>query len=149
MKSVILIALAFSGGAFLAIHAGFNSQLSTLLKNPVLTATVSSAFSVVFTLVILLTGKFHLPPTNTVQNIPVHLWIAGGLFSVIGISIYFYTIPRIGISRMIGIGLCGQLTYSVVAAHFGWFGVPKDPVTWKSLTGLCVMLIGVILIQSK
>ena len=47
MKLLLLYLLAFTGGVFLAIQAGFNSQLGSLLKQPVLAViatSISSAF---------------------------------------------------------------------------------------------------------
>jgi transporter family-2 protein len=149
MKTLTLYILALSGGVFLAIQAGFNAHLSALLKQPVFAAITSSFFSIVFTgMLIFLTGR-ELPALNTLRQIPWYLWGIGGLFSVMGISLYFYTIPRLGISKMIALGLCGQLLFSLVAGMYGWLNLPLEPITTKRLIGTISLLTGIILINMK
>lgn len=144
-----LYLLAFSGGVFLAIQAGFNSQLSTILKQPVLASVSTSVFSVVFAGVFLLLAGKELPTLQQARLIPWYLWGIGGFFSVLGISLYFYTIPRLGISRMVALGLCGQLLFSFLAGTFGWLNLPEEPLTLKRLFGAITMVIGILLINSK
>ncbi|MDG5491297.1 DMT family transporter [Psychroserpens sp. SPM9] len=146
---LLLQILALTGGAFLAIQAGFNSQLGSLLKQPILAVVATSLSSVVFGVILLfILNKGTVQPMITTQ-IPWYLWFIGGLFSVIGISIYFYTIPKLGISRMIALGLCGQLIFSMIAGKYGWLNLPVEPLTSKRLFGAIAMLIGIILINTK
>lgn len=148
MKTIILQLLAFSGGVFLAIQAGFNTQLSGFLKQPILAAISTSFFSVAFaSAFVIITGK-QIPNLNEARLIPWYLWGIGGLFSVLGISLYFYTIPKLGISKMIAMGLCGQLLFSLVAGNFGWLNLPIEPITIKKLLGTIAMILGIILINN-
>lgn len=149
MKTMILYLLAFAGGVFLAIQAGFNTQLGAYLKQPVLAVISTSLFSVIFASLFFVTAGKTLPSFNEMQVIPWHLWFIGGLFSVLGISLYFYTIPRLGISKMIALGLCGQLIFSLLAGKYGWLNLPIEPMTTKKLIGAVSMLIGIVLINSK
>lgn len=149
MKILLLYLLAFIGGVFLAIQAGFNTQLGTLLKHPILavisTSIASACFGCFF---ILFMGKENLQLT-TFEQVPWYLWFIGGLFSMIGILLYFYTIPKLGISKMIALGLCGQLIFSVIAGKFGWLNLPVEPITTKRIIGIFCMVIGIILINTK
>ena len=149
MKVYFLSILALTGGVFLAIQAGFNSQLGSLLKQPVLAVISTSISSVLFaTVFVFLTGKETFQ-VSSVSQIPWYLWFIGGLFSVIGISIYYYTIPKIGISKMIALGLCGQLLFSMIAGQFGWLNLPVEPITTKRLLGAISMMAGILLINSN
>lgn len=149
MKFIIVYLLAFIGGVFLAIQAGFNTQLSVLLKQPILAAISTSITSAVLGCVlILIFGKENIQP-NTFEQVPWYLWFVGGLFSVIGISLYFYTIPKLGISKMIALGLCGQLAFSLIAGKFGWLNLPIEPITTKRVLGILAMIIGIFLINTK
>lgn len=146
---LLLQILALTGGAFLAIQAGFNSQLGSILKQPLIAVIATSISSVVFGVIFLfLLSKGNLQPITTSQ-VPWYLWFIGGLFSVIGISIYFYSIPKLGISRMIALGLCGQLIFSMIAGKYGWLNLPVEPITTKRLFGAIAMVIGIILINTK
>ncbi len=149
MKLIILYILAFTGGIFLAIQAGFNTQLGSILKQPV-AAVISTSISSAFFggLLLVFTSKGHIQ-LNTFEQVPWYLWFLGGVFSMIGISLYFYTIPKLGISKMIALGLCGQLIFSLIAGKFGWLNLPVEPLTTKRLAGAFAMLIGILLINSK
>ncbi|OAD90721.1 hypothetical protein A7A78_14230 [Aequorivita soesokkakensis] len=146
---LLLYILALTGGVFLAVQAGFNSQLGGILKQPIAAVIASSLSSVVFGFImLLLLGKGSIQPITT-ASVPWYLWFMGGLFSVIGISIYFYAIPKMGISKMIALGLCGQLIFSLIAGRYGWLNLPVEPITTKRLIGTIAMLIGIILINTK
>lgn len=149
MRLYFLFILALTGGVFLAIQAGFNSQLGSLLKQPIIAVVASSISSVVFGLVILFLTEKGFTQTITSSQVPWHLWFIGGLFSVVGIYIYFYTIPKIGISKMIALGLCGQLIFSLIAGKYGWLNLPVEPLTTKRIIGALAMLIGIVLINTK
>ena len=144
-----LYLLAFAGGVFLAVQAGFNTQLGGLLKEPVLAVVSTSIFSVIFASLFLLVSGKGLPVPGLSSQVPWYLWGLGGLFSVIGISLYFYTIPKLGISKMIALGLSGQLIFSVVAGKFGWLNLPVEPLTTGRIFGVIAMIIGIIFINSK
>ncbi len=149
MKIFSFYILALMGGVFLAVQAGFNSHLGGLLKQPILAVIATSISSVVFgSILFLLIGKINFH-TISFTNIPWYLWFIGGLFSVVGISLYFYTIPRLGISKMIALGLFGQLIFSLIAGKFGWLNLPVEPLTIKRILGAIAMTIGIILINTK
>lgn len=141
--------LAILGGVFLAIQGGYNAQLGVLLKNPLMASMVAFFCSAVFATALLAISLQQLPSMQQVKAVPHHLWFTGALFSVIGISLYYYAIPKLGISSMISLGLFGQLLFSVVAGHFGWFGLPAEPIDLKRLLGVGAMITGIVLINSK
>lgn len=149
MKQLLIQSLALFGGVFLAIQAGFNSQLGTILKQPIAAVfftSLTSTFLGGFLVFVINKNGLNL---NLAQNVPWYLWVAGGIFSVLGISLYFFTIPRLGISKMIAIGLCGQLFFSLIAGQFGWLNLPVEPITIKRALGAILMIIGIILINLK
>ncbi|MDR6782975.1 transporter family-2 protein [Pedobacter africanus] len=149
MNQIALSALAFLGGIFLAIQAGFNSHLGVLLKKPLLAAIATSLSSTVFALIVVLLTMKNMPALSTVKQVPFYLWFTGGLFSVFGISLYFYTIPKLGVSTMISLGLCGQLIFALIAGHFGWLNLPQEPITVQRIAGIAAMMMGILLINLK
>lgn len=149
MNYLFLITLAFVGGIFLAMQGAFNAHLGVLLKNPLLASVVAFFFSTLFAIVVAAVSVEQLPSWKGLSHIPWYKWFAGGLFSVLGISLYYYTIPKLGISTMISLGLCGQLIFSVIAGHFGWLNLPTEPITLRRVIGVISMIIGIVLIQLK
>ena len=148
MSQTTPILLAFVGGVFLALHGGFNSQLSEQLKSPLLTSFVAYIISALLALFAVMIRTKNLPPLYKLKDVPYYLWFSGALFSVIGIGLYYYTIPKLGISTMISIGLFGQILFSVIAGHFGWFGLPSEPIAYKKIFGVIAMTLGIILIKN-
>jgi transporter family-2 protein len=138
-----------TGGVLLSIQGGLNSQLGVLLKNPLLATLVAYVFSTIFAFILVVVSIRHVPTIQQVKEIPVYLWFTGALLSVMGISLYYYTIPKLGISTMISIGLFGQILFSVIAGHFGWFGLPKEPVDLERIIGVFSMIVGIYLINKK
>jgi len=149
MNQQFLFASAFLGGVFLAIQAGLNSSLGVLLKKPLLATIAASLSSAIFALLFISVFSKPVLNTSTVKQVPWYLWFSGGLFSVLGITLYYYTIPRLGISKMISLGLCGQVCFSVFAGHFGWLNLPLDPITFKKVLGVAAMITGIFLINAK
>ncbi|WP_306014276.1 MULTISPECIES: DMT family transporter [unclassified Allomuricauda] len=149
MNQYINILLAFIGGVFLAMQGGLNAQLGVQLKNPLLASLTAFFFSVIFALLAVLLTVKNIPKTSLLLSIPKYLWFTGALFSVIGIGLYYYTIPKLGISTMISLGLFGQLIFSAVAGHFGWFGLPQEPMVMKKTLGLLAMTVGILLITKS
>lgn len=148
-QNILIMLFALTGGIFLSIQGGLNAQLGTLLKNPLLATLVAYLFSTIFAFVLVLFSLKNVPTIQQVKEIPTYLWFTGALFSVLGISLYYYTIPKLGISTMISIGLFGQMLFSVIAGHFAWFGLPKEPADLKRIVGISAMVVGIILINKK
>jgi transporter family-2 protein len=149
MNQMTLIILALIGGVFLAMQGGLNAQLGVLLGSPLLASLVAYFFSISIALVAVALSIKSMPTIQQLKEIPYHLWFSGAVFSFIGISLYYYTIPKLGISTMISLGLFGQLTFSVIAGHFGWFGLPTEPIEYKKIMGVSAMIIGILLINNK
>lgn len=149
MKLIPSYLMAFAGGIFLAVQAGFNTQLGTLLKQPILAVVSTSIASAIFGSVLFVFLNKGTLQMITIQEVPWYLWFIGGLFSTVGIFLYFYTIPKLGISKMIAIGLCGQLIFSVIAGKFGWLNMPVEPISTKRVVGVLAMILGIVLINTK
>ena len=149
MSKVILLILGFSGGVFLAVQGGLNARLGIMLKSPLLASLIATFSSMVFAMIFVLINARTLPTKIQLKEIPVYLWFAGGLFSVMGISLYYYTIPKLGLSTMISIGLFGQLLFSVIVGNYGWLDLPVEPINTKRVIGTIAMATGILLINLK
>lgn len=149
MTQTTLSGLAILGGVFLAAQGGLNSNLGVLLKNPLLASVIAFFSSTIFAAGFVILSSKTSPDWAELKQIPIYLWFTGGLCSVLGISLYYYTIPKLGISTMISLGLFGQIAFSIIAGHFGWLNLPLEPITFKRGLGLFIMMSGIILINTK
>ena len=89
----------------------------------------------------------RFPSVQELRVIPTYLWFTGAIFSFIAVTLFYYLIPKLGISTAISFGLFGQILFSMVVAHFGWFGLPIEPFVLKKLIGVVTMIMGIILIK--
>lgn len=147
MNQYLLSLLALIGGAFLALQGSLNAQLGLLLKNPLLASFIAFCSSTCFAFLVVIISVRSYPTSAEIQAIPKYLWFAGGFFSLIGISLYYYTIPKLGLGTMISFGLCGQLCFALIAGHFGWFDLPTEPISLQRLLGLIAMIVGILLLH--
>jgi len=149
MNKLLLSLLAFTGGTALAAQSGLNSQLGTALKNPLLASVITFFSSTIFAIVFVLLSAKTFPTIDQIKGIPIYLWFTGGFLSMIGIGLYLYTIPKLGISTMISIGLCGQLIFAAIAGHLGWMNLPMEPLTLKKGIGILAMISGILITNLK
>ena len=149
MNQITLSILALTGGIFLAMQGGLNAQLGVLLRNPLLASLATFFCSAMFVFLIVVFSVKSIPSLQQLKDVPYYLWFSGAALSVLGISLYYYTIPKLGISTMISLGLCGQLVFSVIAGHFAWFGLPEEPITYKRIIGIVAMITGILFINDK
>lgn len=149
MNKLLFSILAFTGGTALAAQSGLNSQLGTALKNPLLASVIAFFSSTIFAIVFVLLSTKTFPTIDQIKGVPIHLWFTGGFLSMIGIGLYLYTIPKLGISSMISIGLCGQIIFAAIAGHCGWMSLPMEPLTFKKCIGILAMLLGILITNWK
>ena len=147
MKQLILSVLAIVGGISLAAQGGINAKLGVWLKNPLLASLVAFLSSSIIAVLFVSIRQKNIPNWIEIKQIPIYLWFSGGILSVIGISLYYYIIPKLGLSNMISLGLLGQLMFSIIASHFEWLGLPSEAIDFKRFLGICVIITGIILIN--
>lgn len=138
--------LSFVAGAFIAIQAGINSQLGVMLKNSIFATVVAFIVSAFISLVGMLVFSKSIPASEVVKDIPLHLWF-GGVLSAIGVGLFYFLIPKMGVGPMMSMALTGQMLMAVIASHFGWFGMPANPISAVKVLGVISMLLGIVLIN--
>jgi len=147
MNNSTLFLLSFSVGILVVIQGGINARLGVLLNNTLLATSAALVISASFTLIAVLVTVRELPSLEQVKLIPSYMWFTGGALSFLAVTLFYYTIPRIGISTAVIFGLSGQIIFAAIAGHFGWFGMPIEPVTIKKVMGIMVLTLGIILIK--
>lgn len=148
MNNPTLLLLSFSVGIMVVIQGGINSRLGILLNNSLLATSTALTMGASFTLIAVLTTVRQFPSLHQLKEVPVYMWVTGGLLSFLAVTLFYYLIPKVGISTAVTFGLAGQLLFAAIAGHFGWFNMPLEPITTKKIAGLLVMIVGVILIKS-
>jgi transporter family-2 protein len=143
MTEIFFMLLAFLSGAVIAVYIPMNAQLSKFLNSAILTNVLFflGAFITSVAVFAVFGGAGSLA---SVPKAPPHLLLTG----IAGAAMIFLAsvlVPRLGASRMFMLLLAGQLIMAVLVSHFGLFGSPRDPVTWRKAAGAAVMIVGSIL----
>ena len=148
MNHSLLIFLSFAVGVLVVIQGSMNARLGVLLSNPLLATAVALSMGAALTLAAVAITVKHYPTLQQVDDVPFYYWFVGGALSVFGITLFYYVIPRIGISTTVTFGLTGQLLFAAIAGHYGWFGMPAEPISINKAIGMVTVLAGAILIRS-
>lgn len=148
MNNSSLLLLSFSVGVLVVIQGSINARLGILLNNSLLATSIAMVLSAVFTVVTVFVTVRQLPAISQLRVIPPYMWFTGGALSFVAVSLFYYIIPRAGISTAVTFGLSGQIIFAAIAGHYGWFGVPVEPFSIKKLVGIILMVTGVTIIKS-
>jgi len=57
-------------------------------------------------------------------------------------------VPKLGAATTISLIVVGQMLLSLTMDHFGWLGLPVQPISLLRLTGAGLLVLGVILIRA-
>jgi len=80
------------------------------------------------------------------RSLPWYMLIAG-IFGLILYQTINVTLPRLGSTMMVTLIIIGQLGTGVLIDHFGWLGVPVNPISLSRAAGLLLLLAGGYLIS--
>ncbi|MEZ5044453.1 MAG: DMT family transporter [Saprospiraceae bacterium] len=148
MNNTFLFLLSFLVGMMVVIQGSINARLGVLLNSALLATTTALVISASFTVVATISTVRNFPSIDKLQAVPAYMWFSGGVFSFLAVTLFYYIIPRVGISTAVTFGLAGQVLFAAIASHFGWFGMPIESITTKKVMGMMVMIISVIIIKS-
>lgn len=143
----ILSFLAIAAGAAIAIQASMNAQLGMILKSSMISTSIAFLFSLIFTTSAMFLSTKQYPNFIEIKSVPLYLWFSGGALSAFGVGMFYYLIPKMGVGSMMSYALSGQILIAIIASHFGWFNLPIKPINTVKLTGVSLLIIGVLFIN--
>lgn len=143
----LLSLLAFAAGAAIALQAGMNARLGTLLKSSLLGTGVAFLCACLLTAVAVAICVKDYPGWSETRSVPFYLWFAGGTLSAMAVASFYYLIPQMGVGPMMSYALTGQILMAMLASHFGWFEQPVSVVDLRKAAGVMLLLSGVVLIN--
>lgn len=77
------------------------------------------------------------------KTIPFY-WYSGGVIGILTTVFQNVTVPNLGVSKTLALGLFGQSIISILIEHFGWFETPKRLLCKKELVGIGLILSGIV-----
>lgn len=139
--------LALLAGAAIAIQAAFNAQLGVLLDNSLLGTSVAFLIAFVCTVTLTLFSTQHYPAIHHIKAVPLQFWFVGGALSALGVSLFYYLIPKMGLGPMMSFALSGQILVATLASHYSWFNLPANPINSLKLVGVAALVVGLFFIN--
>jgi transporter family-2 protein len=142
--------LALVAGAVLPVQGAINGLLSGDIGAPFVVGTVSFAGATVAMLAVLLVTltltDAPRPRLAGLADMPWWGWL-GALCGATYVTTVFTAIPVIGTAAAVGLTVAGQQIASLFVDRYGWFRLPRRPVSGTRFAGVALLLAGVALIQ--
>ena len=113
--------LALINGVILAIMVFFNGILASI-TGPYMSTLIYHVLGLTLIIIISIIKKNKF---SNLKELPLILFLPG-ILSVITILLNNISIPKIGVTLAVGVGLFGQLVMSSFVEHFGLFGMPVN-----------------------
>ena len=147
MKQSALLLLGIVSGGMITLQSVLNANLGKragTLGSVLLLTLVSIGALVILVLV--------FPKTANWQDIPGisewHLYI-GGVLGVMILAAPIFLVPQIGATATLAAVVVGQLVFAIVIDHFGLFGVVIQTIDIWRISGVVLLILGVIFVSKK
>ncbi len=140
--------LAFVTGAGVAAQSVINSRLRLHLGGPIWAAAAQFIVGLVLLLLVAVTTRQPAPVTSGLGNGPWWVW-TGGAFGAAFIVVTIVLTGKIGATLTLASIIVGQLTAALIVDHYGLFGGTVVRLTPLRLTGVALLLLGVMLLRWK
>jgi bacterial/archaeal transporter family-2 protein len=137
--------LGLAAGFGLTVQVGMNAQLRKVLQSANAAALVSFLVGTLSLVILVLVLRTPVPGRETLASVPVWAWF-GGVLGAFYVASSTIVAAEIGATALLGLALLGQMSTALLIDHFGWLGLPQNPVTWTRLAGVALLGIGVWLI---
>lgn len=137
--------LGIAAGLGLTVQVGMNTQLRRVLHSAYSAALISFLVGTLALIGIMIVTRTALPSRETLTEIPTWAWF-GGLFGALSVAISTVVAAELGATSLLVLVLAGQLATALVVDHYGWIGLPENPITWVRVLGVILLCAGVWLI---
>jgi transporter family-2 protein len=138
--------LGIVAGFGLTAQVGMNAQLRKVLQSANQAALISFLVGTFALIALLVAMRTPLPARETLAAVPVWAWF-GGLLGAFYVATSTIVAAELGATTLLGLALLGQLVTAMVVDHFGWLGLPENPITWTRVAGVALLGMGVWLVS--
>lgn len=138
--------LGIVAGFGLTVQVGMNSQLRKVLQSAHLAALISFLVGTAALILLIVMLRNPVPERAVFASVPWWAWL-GGMLGAFYVASSTVVAVELGATTLLGLALLGQLATALVIDHYGWLGLPVNPVTWTRLAGVALLGAGVWLIS--
>ena len=147
MSRGLAVLLAVVAGCFVGLQAPINARLGRQVGS-LQAATVSFLIG---TLVLVLVASVSNRGLGTITSAGRAPWwaLVGGILGAVYVTVALVTVRTLGVSGLTAIVVSGQLAIAVVVDRFGLLGIAKQHIGASRVTGLVLLLVGVVLVVRR
>jgi transporter family-2 protein len=138
--------LVLAAGFSLALQQVLNASLGSALQSARWSALVSYGGGTIALLLLLVAVREPIPDAALAGRAPWMAW-TGGVFGAIFIATSISMVPRLGVTKVATLIIVGQLLSSLAFDQFGFFGLPRQPITMLRGIGVLCLIAGVTLVR--
>ncbi|MBC8024982.1 MAG: DMT family transporter [Steroidobacteraceae bacterium] len=138
--------LGIVAGLGLTAQVGMNSQLRKVLDSANLAALISFLVGTLALVALLVATRTPLPGREALGAVPVWAWF-GGVLGAVYVASSTVVAMELGATTLLALALLGQLVGALVVDHYGWLGLPVNPLTGSRIAGVALLGIGVWLVS--
>ena len=147
MAGLVSALLGLLAGAFIAVQAPMNAELSRGLGMPVAAAAVSfvAGAVVLSAIAALLAGTQGV--SIAWRAPPPWMFVAGGCLGAAYVTIALILTPRLGAAATMAFIVAGQLLAGMIVDRLGMLGVAVREISLGRIAGAALLLAGAVLIR--
>lgn len=142
---LLSVGVSLGSGALVAIMVQLNATLGVhigVLGSSWVVHVVGTLFAA-----LLWTLRAALDPARPRSidwgAVPWYAW-TGGVLGVGIVALANAVVPALGLALTLSVVIATSLTVSALADHFGWFGLPVQPMTFRTAMGILFIVGGVV-----
>ena len=140
---------AFAGGVLVAAQGPIYARLASSLDGNMLVAAFLAFGTATLALgLVLIATQTRLPALTQLALLPWWAWL-GGLFGIYQVLASMQAVPRLGVTLFLMLVIAGNLLGAVIFDQHGWFGLPKRPLSLAAVSGILLVMAGVLLTASR
>ncbi len=145
MDGLILI-LTLLAGCLMPVQPAVNAVVAQWMSSAYLAAFFSFLTGTLVLGLVCVILRLPWPDGRVLSGLPWWAWTAGpmGAFFV---TMTILAIPRLGAMTVMALLVAGQMVMSMIMDHYGWLGIPSQPVSPGRMLGAVLLLSGVVLIR--
>lgn len=146
MNNLCFLLTAIMTGAAVPFQAAANAALGRYLSHPLWGTAASLCVSLVCIVPVMLAVRVPVPTPGAALHGPLWIWV-GGVVGAIYVTGALMIAPRLGAASFIVAVIVGQMIASAAIDAFGLMGFPKQTPDAFRLTGLGIIIIGILIMQ--
>lgn len=139
--------LAMAVGTLFPVQSAANALLGRGIGGPVAATLVSFVAGLIVLLCVNALVFRQWPSPRDLAGQPASLLWIGGVVGAIFLSANVFMAPRLGSAATLAFVMAGQLASALVIDRFGLFAFPVRELSAGRIGGVCLVVIGALLVR--